>query len=74
MRSLGSHVNIILLTLLLALADGHPAHAYIDPGTGSYMLQILIASLLGGAFLIKIYWKKLIAFFSRKSSDREDAQ
>jgi hypothetical protein len=39
-------------------------YAYIDPGTGSYFLQILIASLLGVAFAAKVFWKNIKAFFS----------
>ena len=29
------------------------AHAYLDPGSGSYATQIIIASLAGGLFAIK---------------------
>lgn len=29
------------------------AEAYLDPGTGSYLLQILVAGLLSGLFLLK---------------------
>jgi hypothetical protein len=43
------------------------AYAYLDPGSGSFILQILIATLLGSAFLIKTYWKKIIAFFRGQS-------
>ncbi|MBN2351734.1 MAG: hypothetical protein JXD23_04120 [Spirochaetales bacterium] len=35
---------------------------YIDPGTGSYFIQILIGVLAGGLFALKIFWKKIIAF------------
>lgn len=42
------------------------AFAYIDPGTGSYVLQIAVAFLVGLAFSVKIFWKKISAFF-RKS-------
>jgi len=38
-------------------------HAYIDPGTGSLVIQILIASFVGGVFLLKIFWEKVKAFF-----------
>jgi len=37
---------------------------YIDPGTGSLVLQIVIGSLFGALFLIKVFWRKLVAFFS----------
>jgi hypothetical protein len=38
------------------------AHAYLDPGTGSYIFQILIASLLGAAFAIKVFWLRIKTF------------
>ena len=38
-------VTIITLTLIFVLC--FPAYAYLDPGTGSYFLQIIIATLLG---------------------------
>lgn len=50
-----------MLFVLVAAAD---AHAYIDPGTGSYLLQILIAGLLGAAFALKLTWTRLKVFFS----------
>jgi len=38
--------------------------AYIDPGTGSYLLQILLAGLFGGLLFLRIFWKKVKAFFT----------
>ena len=38
------------------------AHAYLDPGTGSFMLQILIGVLFGGLFAIKLFWRKILIF------------
>lgn len=42
-----------------------PAQAYIDPGAGSYFIQIAIGSLLGGLYLIKRFWKSITAFAAR---------
>lgn len=39
--------------------------AYLDPGTGSFLLQLLLATSLGGLFLIKTFWKRIKAFFIR---------
>jgi hypothetical protein len=39
--------------------------AYIDPGTGSYVIQVLIAAFIGISFAVKLYWKKIKAFLSR---------
>jgi len=38
---------------------------YIDPGTGSLIIQILIASFVGGLFLLKSYWKKVRGWFRK---------
>jgi len=38
-------------------------YAYLDPGTGSYFLQLAIAALLGGLYAVKLFWKKIKAFF-----------
>ena len=42
------------------------ALAYLDGGTGSIVLQAIIAALAGGIFYIKVYWKRVKSFFSRK--------
>lgn len=38
---------------------------YLDPGTGSFIIQMLLAGLLGIAVAVRIYWKKIVAFFSK---------
>ena len=35
------------------------AYAYIDPGSGSLIIQIIIGALVGAGITIKIYWYKL---------------
>ena len=44
------------------------AHAYLDPGTGSIVLQALAGGLAGVAFLLKLYWKKLKTLFGRSGT------
>ncbi len=39
--------------------------AYIDPGTGSYLLQLLIAGIVGAAFAVKVFWQNITAAFAR---------
>ncbi len=46
-----------------------PAFAYLDPGTGSILIQGLIAAIAGGLFAIKAYWHRLKGFFSKSSRD-----
>ena len=32
---------------------------YLDPGSGSYILQVAMAGLLGGVFAVKSYWTSI---------------
>jgi hypothetical protein len=36
---------------------------YLDPGSGSFILQVLLATILGAAFAIKVYWTKIKGLF-----------
>jgi len=62
-----------LLFLLLFLPTN--AYAYLDPGTGSYIIQVLIAFFFGGIFVLKMYWQKtksyFLKFFSKGSKDNK---
>ena len=41
----------------------HLVLAYLDPGTGSLVLQMIIASVVGVFFMLKNFWKRAIFFF-----------
>jgi hypothetical protein len=48
------------------------AMAYIDPGSGSFLLQGLVAGILGLGVTLKLYWGKLFGRHSRGKSDPGD--
>jgi hypothetical protein len=39
---------------------------YLDAGAGSYFFQLLMATLLGVGFSVKLYWKKITSLWSRR--------
>ena len=43
--------------------------AYLDPGTGSIILQSLVAGFFGALVVIKIYWAKITGFFRKDKGD-----
>ena len=46
------------------------SHKYLDPGSGSMLIQVLLAVLLGAGVAIKIFWRSIKAFFTgKKPSD-----
>jgi uncharacterized membrane protein len=48
-----------------------PAHAYIDPGTGSALIQGLIAAIAALGVTVKLYWHRLTRIFAGKKQDKE---
>jgi hypothetical protein len=69
----GRPARVLLLLTLLLLALPSIAHAYLDPGTGSYVVQLLIGTVLGGLFALGVFWRRVVAsfkrLFKRRSSD-----
>jgi hypothetical protein len=70
-RFLSETSSCALLAVLASLVLAREAHAYLDPGTGSYILQIVIASLFGALFMLKVFWGRIVGFFSKGSSESE---
>ena len=64
MKVLSGFKNVLILAVILIFWPIRKTHAYIDPGTGSYIIQVMIGGLLGAAFALKVYWKKVKAYFS----------
>jgi hypothetical protein len=57
-----------------AIAAGQPLEirvAYLDPGTGSLIIQALVAAFAGAVVVITSYRQKIRAFFRRSSRDSE---
>lgn len=57
--------SIIWLILAISLFPFRAAHAYIDPGTGSFIIQMLVGAFFGAAYLVRRFWGSIIAFFKR---------
>ena len=51
-----------LLIIVISLLFTKPVFAYLDPGTGSLIIQGIIAGLAMAGMAIKIYWHKLVNF------------
>lgn len=65
-------IECFVLFVGMSLAASQPAHAYLDPGSGSYALQVAIAGLFSLMFSVKMFWGKLKeTFFPGRSSGVE---
>jgi hypothetical protein len=49
--------------------DTYSFFAYVDPGTGSYLLQLAMAGVLGAGYALKHYWARLKRLFTSSGDD-----
>lgn len=63
-----------LVAALGLLAYTTSAYAYLDPGTGSIIIQGAIAAIAGGAVAARMYWHRIKTFFdSRRKRNANSA-
>ena len=58
-----SSLTPLLPAIMIGIPYPEATDAYLDPGTGSVILQMGIAALVGGLFAVKIFWGRIRAFF-----------
>lgn len=61
-------VPIVILVMLASIKD---AHAYFDPGTGSIILQAVIAGIAAASIGLRAFWSQLKGFFYRSRTNRK---
>ena len=61
----------ILFFLFLSLVAPSAAHAYLDPGSGSMLLQLVLGGLAGLAVIAKLYWHRLLGLFGMNTKQEE---
>jgi hypothetical protein len=61
MHNFGVQSFRLAMVMMAVGISTSPAHAYLDPGTGSIILQILLGGFAGLALAIKLYWHKFLA-------------
>jgi hypothetical protein len=69
-----SNVVLIVLVCAVVLLFERPVHAYVDPGSGSMFLQLLLGGVAGLGVIIKLYWRRMVGWFSHKSPKEADRQ
>lgn len=75
---MGAAVNVIIRRdvlifgiFLLTVAAVTPVHAYLDPGTGSFVLQMILGGVAGAALLVRMYWQKFLGLFKSDAGTEE---
>ncbi len=61
--------NLLLICNIFIITN---AYAYIDPGTGSVILQTILGAIAAGFSYCMFYWNKNINFFKKKIQKRKN--
>lgn len=62
-----SLLAIAVITILTVFLGEQPAYAYLDPGTGSYSAQVLLAGLLVGAYSLRAFIRQVFERVVRRA-------
>jgi hypothetical protein len=58
---------------ILILVSVDSAFAYLDPGTGSMLLQVILGGVAAVGVAVKLYWHKIrVALRLSRKTDTED--
>ena len=68
-------IGLILIETIITPQKS--VYAYLDPGSGSFILQIILASLLGALIVLRSFWTKIIntlrgLFSSKQGKDNDE--
>ena len=66
-----SYTVAIITSWLLLFVYVTPAFAYIDPGSGGMMMQLLLGGVAGVVVLARLYWQRFTTFLGIKKNDAE---
>ncbi len=69
--------SLFVVSITTLLATSSPVYAYLDPNTGSILLQILLGGFAGLVLAVKLFWGNIISMFrfgSRKSGGEESGE
>ena len=67
--------KILISSFFFVILFNNKAFAYLDPGTGSIIVQMIIGGLVGVGIAIKVFWYRiktaLSPGFKKNNSDDE---
>jgi hypothetical protein len=64
----------IFISVCMVTLPFHEAQAYIDPGTGTLLIQWLFGIVMAGLATLTIYWQRAKSFLSRRGKHKNAAQ
>jgi hypothetical protein len=63
----------LLVVWCMAMSE-RAVYAYMDPGSGSMFLQLVLGGAAGIGLIVKLYWRKLLSLVGLRSRDPHPEQ
>jgi len=63
--------SVASFSIVILFYSSQPVYAYIDPGTGSIIIQSVIGGIAAATTFGAIYWSKLKTIFTRKNKETD---
>ncbi len=67
-------LTLALVSVSALLAVPEATYAYLDPASGSMILQAVIGGVAAAAIAFKYYWRRVASFFGIGREDADDAE
>jgi hypothetical protein len=65
---------VSITTLWFLVLSASSAYAYLDPGSGSMILQVLLGGLAALAVILKLYWHRFLTLFGIDKGKKQDRE
>lgn len=62
-----SAIRLSLAVFAVVLGSPAQAFAYLDPGSGNVLLQLLLGGIAGALTALRLYWHQFMGLFRRKN-------
>lgn len=62
---------VLIWIVALLCVTAKPAYAYVDPGSGLFLMQVIGSTFLGFTFLIRKRIKQLFGLFAKQSKEAQ---
>lgn len=66
--------NLVLWSVALLLVSIEPVYAYIDPGSGSAIMSVIIGFFVATGVLIKTFWYKIKSLFGFSKTEKKSLE
>ncbi|RLE36195.1 MAG: hypothetical protein DRJ61_01370 [Acidobacteria bacterium] len=65
-------ISLVSLVAVLLVLTPRTAYAYLDPASGSMILQVIVAAVAAGLIMFKAFWHKIRGMFGPRRPEAVD--